>query len=152
MDNGPANWLTVEEAAAAYRLSVRTVRRRLATGELTAVKVATPNGQSWRVKPPSAPIDAGQPASGQTGLSIPLDQLEKLFAPLAQERDRLQVERDELRAQVEGLHAARLEDARQAAEEIGRLRGLLEAAQPPQPATATDPPPARRRWFWQRSG
>lgn len=150
-DTGPANWLTVEEAARAYRLSERTVRRRLASGELEAVKVSTPNGQSWRIRPPSAPPDhAEQPTAPdrpQTAM-IALDQLEHLLAPLAAERDRLQAERDALQTKLDELHTARLEDARTASEEIGRLRGLLEAAQgTPQPAGAGS---ARRRWFWQR--
>ncbi len=152
-----ANWLTVEQAAIAYRLSKRTVRRRLTTGEIEAVKVSTVNGEAWRIKPPQlAPEQPTAPPRPDVAAGLDLIRIadvERLLAPVVAERDRLLVERDELRQQVANLGETRLTDAREQSAEIGRLRGLLEAAQQ-STMVAPQPQPTqskhRRRWFWQR--
>lgn len=179
-EQAPENWLTLEEAVKAYELSERTLRRRLTARQLDGIKVHTPSGREWRVRPPGP--DNDRTASGSSGQGDPgtnldrirVSDIEQLLAPLAKERDIL-------RAELEREREARLQETRQAAEarltdreEIGRLRGLLEATQSevqrlragevpatPPPGTSgidnnvnssTSDEPARRRlrWPWQR--
>jgi hypothetical protein len=142
-----AGWLDVDAYALAAGISARTVRRRLAAGQLTARKVLTRNGEEWRILPPETPppsAGAASSAAAPDTALIPLAQLEHLLAPLAAERDRLRVELTETRAALAAVQETRIADAR----ERGRLQGLLEAAQaeiarlrdnPPAPA---DTPPA----------
>lgn len=160
-------WLTVDEYAAATGTSNRTVRRRLAEGSVQAGKLGT----EWRIKPPqprqgppqAPPAPAPAPASS-TAL-VPLDQVERLLAPYIEQQRAILAERDALRAQLDQQQAARLQDAearRADAEELGRLRGRLEAVEtelersrqlsptnpPTHPPASAEPP--RRRWPWQR--
>jgi hypothetical protein len=150
-DTDHSNWLTIEQAVHAYHLSERTIRRRLSTGELAAEKIDTPYGKAWRIRPPQerATGDTAAPAPDNSQVAlIPLDKMREVLAPLQQALDHLQGERDDLRRQLDEVQAARLVDK----EEIGRLRGRLEAVDStPDPAESTaQPEPGRRRWFWQR--
>lgn len=144
-----ADWLTVDQAAVAYGVTVRTMWRRLAAHKVDARQVITPTGKEWRIRPPVA--GAGEQASSETGPGralIPVAALQQLMAPYLQERN-------ELREEISRLQAARLEDA----QELGRVRGRLEALEQElerlRSADAPTPPavPATarpRRWPWQR--
>lgn len=160
-------WLTVDEYAAATGISARTVRRRLAEGSLQAGKLGT----EWRIKPPTPRQGAPQsaptpdtPAPAPSTALVPLDQVERLLAPYIEQQRAILAERDALRAQLDQQQAARLQDAesrRTDAEELGRLRGRLEALEAElersrqlSPTNPPTHPPAsavpRRRWPWQR--
>lgn len=148
----PADWLTVEAAIRAYGKSERTIRRLLKARQLTSVQVQGPFGLEWRIAPPAgpAPETRADPARPPSAALIPLDQVERLMAPLLDERETL---RDELATE----RAARLEDARQIGQlegrlaaleaELERLRDAPGPSHPPAPVTAPD---TRRRWPWQR--
>jgi hypothetical protein len=144
-DQDISGWLPLPQAAAAYGWNGRTVRRKIAAGELAARLVPGKFGPEWRVQPPpgytppgpAPPADNPAPAPAPPGQDmIALHSLERLLAPLAEERARLQGELEAARDEIADLQAARLVDR----EEIGRLRGLLEAA----------PAPKKWRWPWQR--
>lgn len=157
-----ATWLDIGQAAQAYGVSERTLRRRLTRGELDAGHVKTAKGREWRIRPPGAgettvtgqgtPEPAPAATDDTGGPLVPLARVEALLAPIVDERDRLRVE-------VDRLQEARLEQGRADAETIGRLRGRLEALEaelarlrsdstPAPPAAATT---ARPSWqFWRR--
>lgn len=169
-----ATWLTVEQAAQAYGLSTRTIRRRLSSGELAAGQLKTRNGREWRIRPPpgaeaatgashGTPGAATGSESGDGGALVPLARVEALLAPIVEERDRLREEVNRLQearvGDANAANAARLAQSRADAETIGRLQGRMEALEaelerlrsaeaPSAPAAA---PTARRRWPWQRS-
>lgn len=144
-----ADWLTVDQAAVAYGVTVRTMWRRLAAHKVDARQVITPTGKEWRIRPPVAGASEQASSEAEPGRAlIPVAALQQLMAPYLQERD-------ELREEISRLQAARLEDV----EELGRVRGRLEAAEAelarlrsdsmPNPSAA--PATARpRRWPWQR--
>lgn len=152
------------EAVTAYGMNERTIRRHLKEGTFTGIKVRTLQGREWRIRPPDPDVARTLPGASEKGAGrastqagqelIPVSDIERFLAPLAADRERLA-------AQVDELHAARLNDARQAAEEIGRLRGQLAATQgelerlravPPSPSPIVEPERARRRrrWPWER--
>ncbi len=146
-----SHWLTIEQAIHAYQLSERTIRRRLKTREIAAEMIDTPYGKAWRIRPPQrAPSNATpsqQPDNSQVGL-VPFETIRDALAPLQQALDHLVNERDDLRRQLDEAQQARLVDR----EEIGRLRGRLEAAEQQQQTQQSALKPERkRRWFWQRS-
>lgn len=160
-DQDSSEWLTVQEAAAAYGVNARTIRRRIAGGQLAAQQVPGKFGDEWRVQPPpgytyqrtveppgpAPPLDRGSQAL------IPLDNLERLLAPLAQERDELRADLERARAENTRLHEARLQDVRELEREVGRLHGLLEAAEAElaqRNEEDTRRSPSRWRWPWQR--
>ncbi len=176
-EQAPEDWLTLEEAVKVYSLSERTLRRRLTTRQLDGIKIHTPSGREWRIRPPHPVTDrplTGSSSQGDPETSLDLirvTDIEQLLAPLARERDTL-------RSELEREREARLQETRQAAEarladreEIGRLRGLLERTQSGverlRAIPATDfhnnvmevkdqppevPAPTRRRfrWPWQK--
>lgn len=146
----PADWLPIDTACRAYGISLRTMRRRLAAGQMEARRVRTSKGQEWRIKPPGRPPDTARQASDTPpAVSDPppvallaLADVERLLAPVVQERDRLA-------AQVENLQQDRITDARQIGELTGRL-AAQEAELARLRAIADDPPRPRWRWPWQR--
>lgn len=158
-----AGWLTVEQAAAAYNLSVRTIRRRIHAGDVRAGHLIFKGQREWRIEPPSAPPsrpgshpapDAPPaPPSAPGTAMIALADVDRLLAPILSERDRLL-------QQVDTLQAARLADALA----LGQVQGQLAAVQaeferarstPPAVPNVTDgtpkkeDAPRRRRW-WHR--
>jgi hypothetical protein len=137
----PAGWLSLEAAIVAYGKSERTLRRLLTAGELEAVKVQGPYGLQWRIAPPSP--DAPRAATGAPTTDQAIIQAGQMIQAFQRERDEL---RDELAAE----RAARLADK----EEMGRLRGRLEAAEAEleraRQLSPTTPPEAPRRRWWQR--
>ena len=155
-----AGWLTVEQAATAYNLSARTVRRRLAGRELDAGHLPTAHGREWRIRPPAtyappstapSPSDApSAPHNAPGSAMIAIADVDRLLAPILSERDRLL-------QQVDTLQAARLTDALA----LGQVQGQLAALQAelararsvPDVTDVTpkkeDTPAPRRRW-WQR--
>lgn len=178
----PDDWLTVEQAAGAYQCSARTIRRQIDSGKLEAVKV-TVTGQGrweWRIRPPLGytlpppdPTEAprprvvpGQPEPPSLAIMRQVEEYRQIVAVTRQDLERAQAERAALAERLEALHAQYLadvrngEEARRAdAEELGRLRGRLEALEAElararqlspnnPPAPVTDRP--RRRWPWSR--
>lgn len=148
---GPAGWLPLKDAAAAYGISLRTMQRRVAAGEVECMRVKTLRGREWRIRPPGpgdvpdVPPGAPQAPTPEAtgGPLVPLDRVEALLAPIVDERDRL-------RSEVTALQEARVTQA----ETIGRLQGKLEATEAElarlRATAAPTAPPARRRWPWQR--
>jgi Helix-turn-helix domain len=151
-----ATWLDIEDAARAYGVSTRTMRRRLSRGELAAGHLTTNRGREWRVRPPG-PGDARapepeHPAAAPGQALIPLAAIEQLLAPYVQQQD-------DLRAEIARLQAARLDDARTigrleerlAQLEAGRAGGAPATVPPPDvPRPASGEARPRRRWPWQR--
>jgi hypothetical protein len=143
-----ADWLTVEQAAGAYGVTVRTMWRRLSQHKVDARQVVTPTGKEWRIRPPVTPAEGQAPGETEPGRAlIPVAALQQLMAPYLQERD-------ELRGEISRLQEARLEDA----QELGRVRGRMEALEqelarlrsPETPTPPAEGTTARRRWPWQR--
>jgi hypothetical protein len=131
--------LTLKGAARQLGVSEKTLRRRLARpdhGGLDAVRVATPQGYTWRLRlvSPVHPGDMG------TGVDSPTADRPDIARPAGQDAglDRaVSTLRDIVVAQQR-----RLEDA---AEERGRLLALVEALQ----AQHLVRPGARQRPWWR---
>jgi hypothetical protein len=151
MAEAPTDWLTLTEAIRAYGRSERTMRRLLTAGHIQGQQYKGPFGPEWRIQPPARPASAAatQPAAAPGSALLPIGEVERLLAPLLDERETL---REELAAE----RAARLADVRT----MGQLEGELKALQAeldrlrqqgpqPGPSPASDPPP-RRRWPWSR--
>jgi chromosome segregation ATPase len=143
-------WLSVNEAAMAYAMSTRTLRRRLASpdqGGLTARKVVTRNGEEWRIAPPTGYT----PPYTSPGADTPPEPTNPQAIVLAAQQRIAAVteERDYLRTQLEQAHPTQ----RESNQEIGRLRGQLDTAQAEREQLRNQAPAEekpRRRWFWQR--
>ncbi len=152
-----ATWLTVEQAARAYALSERTIRRRIHAGDVRAGHLTVKGNREWRIEPPGGGPSVDMPPGAPDGPSAPpsapgtaliaIADVDRLLAPILSERDRLLT-------QVDTLQAARLADALA----LGQVQGQLAAVQaelerarstPPASPPVDDDPPRRRRW-WQR--
>lgn len=142
-------WLTLPQAALAYHLSERTLRRRIALppGDPDHLPSGK-QGVQIRVKPPRGYVPpAPAPTEAQdappTAIELVSEQFGQMIAAMRQDQETL---RDELAAE----RAARLADK----EEMGRLRGRLEAAEAEleraRQLSPTTPPEAPRRRWWQR--
>jgi hypothetical protein len=133
----------VQEAARAYGVNPRTIRRRIARGELAARQLVGEHGTEWRVPPPPgytrpyippgpAPSATPDPAGGaglDAGAAAIIAQQAAIIAQQAATIDRLT-------ALVERLNsppAPQLPPPREA---------------PRAPAPDTPAPPRRRRWRW----
>lgn len=113
--------LTVSQAAAALGVSERTIRRRCASGKLTAELISGESGSEWLIPIESLGIQpslipAAEPAAPPAAISPP--DLARIESDLAQ-----------IKAFLAGQMSARLEELQ---EENARLRAAL-AAQRPQP-------------------
>jgi hypothetical protein len=147
-----AGWLTVEQAARAYGLSERTIRRRIHAGDVRAGHLTVKGQREWRIEPPSTPTRPDVAPSPSDGPSVPpsapgtaliaIADVDRLLAPILSERDRLL-------QQVDTLQTARLADALA----LGQVQGQLAAVQA-ELARAVSPPPVdnapRRRRWWHR--
>jgi hypothetical protein len=138
---------------------VRTLRRRLAAGQVSARQIIGPHGPEWRFQPPPGYQDpAAAPEAGGGGRElIPRAAVEGLLAPYVQQLAALQAELARLQearlADLARLEAARRQEATAQAQEIGRLEGRLAALQAELARYRETPPdtaPRRRRWPWQR--
>lgn len=130
--------ITIAEAARRLGVSTKTIRRRIATGELAAHKAAGPGGFQYRVTDPvvmvvtaGAPSVDAQPAQrGQRAGGVDKEvghvllELSNRAASAEVRAARAEWERDALRAEVESL------------------RRVVPALVEPVPARA------RRRWWW----
>lgn len=65
-------WLSQQEAARAYGVTARTIRRRITRGEVRAVPVVTEHGPGWAVEPPPDYAPGGAGAGAETP-PVPLD-------------------------------------------------------------------------------
>lgn len=52
-DQDISGWLSQHEAARAYGVAVRTIRRRIQRGELAARQIIGEHGPEWRIPPPA---------------------------------------------------------------------------------------------------
>lgn len=124
------DWLTIEEAAEAYGVSQKTIRRRAQSGQLEAAKTfdESVGGERWMVAPPETRRAEVVPVEV-------LDRLEELHRRIADERARAEVA--ERTIEFERERRTETERARAEAEaEAERLRAALETER-------------SRRW-WQR--
>lgn len=139
-----SDWLSVTEAARAYAVNPRTIRRRIARQELRAVQIVGEHGPEYRVEPPPpgytrpVPEDAGQDSPGQQ------DQTAALVPVVQQYMAAIVAERDELRDELRAVQEARLADR----ETIGRLTERLDQLQARLDAAPPPDAPAARRWRW----
>ncbi len=156
--NDRAEWLTLRQALDAYRLSERTMRRRLTSGEIEGYKATGPKGEEWRVRPPGVAPEPPQGVSDNPGAHERVTgQHEDMAPPLALIENayrRLLDQNQGLIGELGRVQEARIEDARSAADRIARLEERLEAAQAEvERLRAADAPSdirPRFRWFWQR--
>jgi excisionase family DNA binding protein len=114
--------VTIAEAARLLKLSERTVRRRLHSGELKGSQVASPGGFSWVVEI-SEELPVGSPDSGE------MARVDALIASLGAQIDTLTTELEARRREVQELHV------------------LLQQSQAALPA-----PRDRPWWKWWRRG
>lgn len=145
--------LTITEAASAFGVSVSTIRRRIAQGDISgAVKVPGPKGSEYRIPAEAmealgytytASREAAVVEVSRAGLEV--EALRRELAEATATAERLRLERDAKAREVELLTAS-VEDLRTA------LRKLPDAL-PPAPATVpeAEPTPVRRRWWGRRS-
>lgn len=89
--------VTIAEAARLLKLSERTVRRRLHSGELKGSQVASPGGFSWVVEI-SEDLPVGSPDSGEMARVDAL--IASLGAQIAAQQEELAVKNK----QIEQLH------------------------------------------------
>ncbi len=123
--------MTVREAARAWGVSVNTIRRWIASGELVAERVERPQGSQWRVYAPrDVPPGTSHEHAPATPRDVPgrADGVSSLAPPDVQRAEALAAYGATLLtpvlATVERLEA----QTRDQAETIGRLRAELEAA------------------------
>jgi excisionase family DNA binding protein len=153
-DNGDDQHLSIAEAAVRLGVSEFTVRRRVRSGKLAAVRVERPQGFEWKVIAGSlpAPDAADQHVAGD---HVPPKQrravgdqvAEGLLEMLSLERERVQKleqERFELAGRLGFLQAKNAE-----LEERVKLLTAGEASAPRDP---TPEPPQRPWWRFWRSG
>lgn len=137
--------LTIAEAAAAYGLSVSSLRRKLKAGELSgAVKVPGPKGEEYRIPPAAlealgyraketragavltaarAGVELEEMSARVKELEAKLE-LETLRRELSEERERIREQQvDDLRALADSLRVAL--DKLPAALEAPKRRGLF---------------------------
>ena len=143
--DGGAQWLSTSEAAAALGVSERTIQRRAAKGELTARKVATPDGEKWEIQlsaasgatsVPTVPPTVPPPIHAQnrvSGAKVPPSVPPQVPPSDAiQDRRELDAMRAQLVEQLKGenqfLRAALEQRDRDAAELRAALRKALEIA------------------------
>ena len=113
--------LTITEAAAAYGISVSTLRRRLKAGEIVgAAKVTGPKGQEYRVPPAALELLGYTALESRAGVTVKAAkatlEAEQLLIEVKELRARdelrqtqlamIEQERDLLRASVEDLRGA----------------------------------------------
>jgi excisionase family DNA binding protein len=122
------DWLSVEQAARALGISTKTVRRKIASGELPSRKEPTPRGERWLVQlsgqiAPSTTLDTGQNAPVQSllVLSQGFQALQEHNTGLAQELARVQDERVDMSRQL-GRLEAELAAARTEVERLKKSR------------------------------
>ena len=135
--------LTLEQAAAYFRVSERTLRRRIKSGTVTAYKVPTAQGYEWRVvagQPDGTPVQVDTPSIRQDVRVDSTPASPELLKALDLV-DRLQQDNQQLAGQV-GFLQAKL----QSAEEQIRL---LSAPQD-EPEPAAEPGPVQRAPWWKR--
>jgi len=73
--------VTIGEAAHQLRVSEHTIRRRVRSGELPGIQVATPQGFSWRVEIPEAEV-IQEPTPIVDGKELALAAMEARIASL----------------------------------------------------------------------
>ncbi len=164
LSDTPANLVTLEQAAAALGCSVRTVRRRIRAGELSAYMV---DGRRMVSLPEvldaasetSTPAVAVSPpvsdVSGTTGqvvsdMSPLVSQLQTRIAELEADRDRARLDADKWQDQAGHWQAMSQELSQRLSEVTGTLYRLTEAkALTPGPEYQERP---RALWwaFWRR--
>jgi excisionase family DNA binding protein len=142
--------LTITEAASAFGVSVSTIRRRIAQGDIPgAVKVPGPKGSEYRIPPASlealgyvyaATREAVTVEASRAGLEV--ENLRRELSEAKATADRLRAERDAKAREVE-LLAASVEDLRTA---LRKLPDAIPAATP----EPSEPVKPRRRWWGRR--
>jgi excisionase family DNA binding protein len=146
--------VSIPEAAAQLGVSINTVRRMIARGELQAERVHRPQGYTWQVHLPTVgthevpeQVQVPHGAGAQVPALVPIEQ---------QRAEALAVYGATLLAPVLAT-VERLEQANRAqAQTIGRLEAELATARAPLPAGAdcanaqTPRPPWWRRLAWWR--
>jgi excisionase family DNA binding protein len=65
--------LSVQQAAAHFGVSEKTIRRRIASGELTALKVPTAQGYEWRITPSGEGVHLDNMRVQVDGTAVRLD-------------------------------------------------------------------------------
>jgi excisionase family DNA binding protein len=117
--------VTISEAARLLRVSERTIRRRLHTGELQGSRVSNSGGFAWMVEvPEDLPRDS--PDSGEKVATATL--IARMAAQIEAQQEQLAVKDSQLESkdrQIEQLHV------------------LLQQAQ-----AALPTPRAGRPWWW----
>lgn len=142
--------VTISEAARRSGVSVSTLRRRLASGQIPgAYKAPGPDGEEWRI-PVASIVETSEPSKA--------DEVEDLRRALDEER-RARETADRARETAEELLAAERRDKALMAGAIEALResvAALSRALPPAPeviveaapsSTGQATPETARRWF-----
>lgn len=125
-DNPPGHWLTISEAAHYFRISERTLRRRIAAGQLPTQK----EGGRVLVMVYDSPADKGGQADTAPAVSAKLAELEAEVRRLSDLLSQVEGERDYLR---QALAAA-----------MSKIPAIEAGAE-------SKPDPERRPWwkFWK---
>ncbi len=147
-------WLSQQEAARAYGVTARTIRRRIARGEVRAVPVVSEHGPGWAVEPPPDYAHGGPGAgAGAPGDVLPVSlDAAGLLALLQQQAATI--------AQLTNTNAVLVEQIRTLQDRAALAAGAPVEAPPPALALAPGPradkqrennAPTRPWWqFWRR--
>ena len=149
--DGTGQWLPLREAAQAWGISEKSVRRRVLGGTAQGRKVETPTGLRWEIWVPDAdlaPTRDGARDGAPSPLRAPGDPGGMVEALALIER--LHRENAELSARV-GYLTAQLEQAQRALE---APRPTETAPESPRAAEAVPEPATRPRWrrWWGWAG
>lgn len=120
--------LSLQEAAARYEVSLRTLGNRVRVGEIYAYKVRGPWGDEWRVTPAALEAFGYQPRTRSVADAAADPQVLQLQRELDGARRAAAVERNRAEEADRRLGEALME--------CGRLRALLQ--QDPQPKGGQD--------------
>jgi hypothetical protein len=134
--------VTIPEAARLLRVSERTVRRRLRSGELKGSHVSSVGGFAWMIDLPDTVTQGGQ-EPGQAD-SLTTGEIAAMKALVSQMEAQIAAQQRQLEKQEEAYHWQLEAKDKQ----IEQLHVLLQQAQ----AALPSPAGTRRLWwrFWQR--
>lgn len=132
--------LSVDQAAAHFGVSERTIHRRIKQGQLQARKVDTPRGQVWRVYVDGTAVmdDTNAVKHDSTVRPVPAGETIEMVRLV----DRLTRENTQLAGQVGYLQ-------RQVQEQQETIQRLLMAPKEDEPSEPAPAEPEQRRSWWK---
>jgi hypothetical protein len=161
----PEGSLSIQEAAIHYGVAEKTIRRRIKTGALRAVKHPIAEGFEWRVYPEGSqdngfvqPVHEGTHTSIEAGTQDTLDTSAPPFLLVLEAIERIQREHTEVVEHLRDDNAQLASRNEQLAGQVGFLQAKLQDAErqiallmaPKDDEPVPAPAERRKRPWWQQ--